>query len=82
MKLEKSIFKSYDIRGIYPTDLNEEVASSIAQGFLKTLSEGLNKPIKDLNIVIGLDNRQSSEPLIEKVRDTFLEYGVSVVILV
>lgn len=78
MNVKKEIFKSYDIRGIYPNELNEETAALIAQTFLKIVSEKLGKPIKELKIVVGRDNRQGSEPLIKKVRETFLASGVKV----
>jgi len=35
MEINKSIFKSYDIRGIYPADLNENVAYNIGRAFVK-----------------------------------------------
>ena len=78
MEINKSIFKAYDIRGIYPTELNEESARLIAQTFLKFLSEKLKKPIKELHLLVGRDNRQSSEPLLKAVIEVFLEYGVKV----
>lgn len=76
--MNKSIFKAYDIRGIYPADLDASTAGIIAQGYLKFLSTKLNKPIKDLQIAIGQDVRQSSKPLMEAVVKIFLQYGVQV----
>ena len=35
MEINKSIFKSYDIRGIYPSELNDEVAFNIGASFAK-----------------------------------------------
>jgi len=78
MNLNPKIFKSYDIRGIYPSEINEEVAELIAQAYLKYLSQKFNKPIKDLKITAGRDVRKSSEPLMKMVIKTFLEYGASV----
>jgi len=78
MQLDQSIFKSYDIRGIYPGQLNEEAAELIAKAYLKILSQKLNKPIKELHIVVGRDIRESSEPLMKVIINTFLEYGVNV----
>lgn len=34
MKVDPSIFKAYDIRGIYPDTINEELAYRIAQGYV------------------------------------------------
>lgn len=76
MPVNEKIFKSYDIRGIYPAELNEEAAEIIAQTYLKFLSERLKKPNNQLKIAVGQDNRQASRPLINKVIETFLKYGV------
>jgi len=73
-----SIFKAYDIRGIYPSQLNEQRASLIAQAYIKIISDKLGKPIKDITIAVGRDNRNSSEPLIKEVIKIFLKYGVTV----
>lgn len=76
--MNKSIFKAYDIRGIYLDDLDGSIAAIIAQGYLKFLSTKLNKSIKDLQIAIGQDVRQSSKPLMEAVVKIFLQYGVQI----
>jgi len=73
-----SIFKAYDIRGIYPSQLDEQMASLIAQAYLKKVSEKLSKDIKELNIAVCKDNRHSSDPLMEEVIKVFLKYGVTV----
>jgi len=72
------IFRSYDIRGIYPTQLNEEIAEMIAQTFLRFLSKKLNKSIKNLHLAVARDIREASEPLIKKVIEIFLKYGVKI----
>ena len=33
MVINKNIFREYDVRGIYPTDLNEEVAYVFGKAF-------------------------------------------------
>jgi len=59
-----SIFKSYDIRGIYPDQLNSDVAFKIGSLFAKKT--------RAKNIAVGRDGRFSS-PLLSK----YLEYGIS-----
>lgn len=76
--MDKGIFKSYDIRGIYPSQLDEDGAKQIAQAFLKIVSNNLKKPIKELRIAVCQDNRKSSRPLMDEVIKVFLEYGVEV----
>lgn len=75
---DASIFKAYDIRGIYPHQINEQMASLIAQGFLYMISQKLGKDIKDLKVAVCRDNRHSSDPLMEEVVKVFLKYGVSI----
>ncbi len=64
MKINTSIFRAYDIRGIYPEDIDEEVAYKIGQAFVQFLVSRRAKKGKS-NIVIGRDNRISS-PLLQK----------------
>src|SRR5262245_1214654 len=37
MRINPSIFKAYDIRGLYPSEINEEVARQIGRGFVAYL---------------------------------------------
>ncbi len=43
MSIPEEIFKSYDIRGIYPTQLNEENVVPVAQAIYKLRLEKLKK---------------------------------------
>ena len=38
MNIDTSIFKSYDIRGIYPDQADEKLAESVGRGFAKYLN--------------------------------------------
>ncbi|MBU1036531.1 phosphomannomutase/phosphoglucomutase [Patescibacteria group bacterium] len=78
MDLDKSIFKSYDIRGVYPKQLNEGITRLIAQAYLKILSQKLKKKVSDLYLAIGQDIRESSKSLNQALIDTFLDYGVKI----
>ncbi|MDO8569811.1 MAG: phosphomannomutase/phosphoglucomutase [bacterium] len=78
MNLNQSIFKSYDIRGIYPAEINEEAAQYIAQALVNLITVKLNKPVGQLKIAVGRDNRAASEPLIKAVIEVLLNNGVSV----
>ncbi len=65
------IFKAYDIRGIYPSELNEETAYRIAKAFVQ-----VTKPRR---IVIGRDMRSHSPPLFEAAVKGVTELGVDVI---
>ena len=61
------IFKAYDVRGLYPTDLDEEVAYRIARAFARVLAQLRNGAGKDdasgLRVAVGHDMRISSPSL-------------------
>lgn len=74
MKINKYMFREYDIRGIYGKDIDEEVSYLIGKSF----GTKLKRLGKDTTIV-GYDNRYSS-PIIEKnLVKGITECGVNVV---
>lgn len=58
--LNETIFKAYDIRGIYPDDLNEDAAYRIGLGFARSgiLTKGTD-------LVVGRDMRDSSDAIFD-----------------
>ena len=66
-----SIFKAYDIRGVYPDDLNEEAYYRIAKAYVLLF--------KPKTVVVGMDARVSSPPLKASLISGFLDSGVDVV---
>ncbi len=65
------IFKAYDIRGIYPTDINPEVAEAIGRAYIEF--SGAKK------VVVGRDMRPHSQPLFEGLTRGMLEQGANVI---
>lgn len=74
----EKIFKSYDIRGIYPEEINEEFAVPIIKAIYKLLQTQLeiNKP---LTIAVGRDMRLSSPAIFEAVSKTLISLGAQVI---
>ena len=70
-KISPEIFKAYDIRGIYPHQLNEGAAGLIGKAFVEYL--------KPKQIVIGRDMRLSSESLWRSLSRGIIETGVDVI---
>ncbi len=68
--INSKIFKSYDIRGIYPGEINQEVAFKIGQAFCEYL--------KPKNVVVGRDTRLSSTPLFKALTGGIKNQGVDV----
>lgn len=75
--MNHSIFKAYDIRGVYPDKLNEENTKIITQAIYQFFTEELKK--KELTIVVGRDMRTSSPSLSKIVKETLLDIGATVV---
>ena len=75
-KLSMGIFKSYDIRGKYPSEIDEltarKIGSSIAQFFKEE-----NSNVK--NIVVGRDMRPSSKSLTNALIEGLCTAGLNVV---
>jgi phosphomannomutase len=67
---DMSIFKPYDIRGVYPNEINEKVAYKIAKACARYF--------KGNNVLIGGDGRISTPSLKKGVIDGLLEEGVDV----
>jgi len=81
--LEK-IFKTgaYDIRGIYPKEVDEEIAFKIGQGFVKFLNETKKTKSKKgarLKIVVAQDNRISSPSLYKSLSRGIIEAGADII---
>ena len=75
-QINPEIFRAYDIRGIYPTDLNETFIAQITQAFYKLIAK--ENPNKALSIVVASDMRLSSPSLKKMVIDTLLRLDVHV----
>lgn len=76
MNIDSSIFKAYDIRGIYPTQLNEETSYRVGKAFCQILQK--EHPQKKLTIVVSSDMRLSSPSLKKRLIAGILDSSVSV----
>jgi phosphomannomutase len=70
-QLDASIFKSYDIRGIYPSELDESAAELIGRAFVEFL--------RCSTVAVGRDMRASSEPLFQAFARGVTAAGADVV---
>lgn len=77
MTIDPSIFKSYDIRGIYPTQINEENIETIIKAIYKFFYDSIQKPKP--SIVLAYDMRLSGPQLFEKAKKTLVEMGANVI---
>ncbi|MDP3024382.1 MAG: phosphomannomutase/phosphoglucomutase [candidate division Zixibacteria bacterium] len=70
-KINLSIFKAYDIRGIYPNELNNDVAYLIGKAFVRYLNPRM--------VVIGRDMRLSSNALFKSLARGITEAGADAI---
>ena len=71
MQVNPSIFKAYDIRGIYPDDLNEEIGYAIGRAFATFL--------KVDTVIVGRDMRLSGPQMFEAVTRGLTDQGADVI---
>lgn len=69
--MDWSVFRAYDIRGVYPDEIDEEAYYRIAKAYVYLF--------KPKTIVVGMDARLSSPPLKAALTKGFLDAGVDVV---
>jgi phosphomannomutase len=75
---DPGIFKAYDIRGLYPDQIDSEVAGLIARAFVRVISELEEKPAGELRLGLGHDMRLSAPELSAAYRDGMCSEGATV----
>lgn len=75
--INPKIFKAYDIRGIYPTDINEENITDIIKAIYTYFVGDIKKD--RLTVVVGRDMRLSSPSLTEIALKTLKDLGAEVI---
>lgn len=71
MQVDPSIFKAYDIRGVFGQTLNEDVARAVGRTFAKV--------VPATQVVVGRDGRVSSPALHAALIDGLTSVGINVV---
>lgn len=75
--LNPSVFKAYDIRGVYPTEINEENYALIVRAIYTFFVRSLKRD--NLTIVLGRDMRVSSPSLFEVAKNELVKSGATVI---
>ncbi len=76
--VEPGIFKAYDVRGVYPDELDEEIAHRIGGAFASVLAETEEKPVEELRVGLGRDMRLQSGDMAAAYADGLRSAGASV----
>ncbi|MBN1993131.1 MAG: phosphomannomutase/phosphoglucomutase [Anaerolineae bacterium] len=71
MKVDPGIFRAYDIRGIYPDELNEKTGYAIGRAFVTFL--GIDR------VIVGRDMRLSGPQMFDAVSRGLMDQGADVI---
>jgi len=77
MDIDSSIFKAYDIRGVYPEEINKDVSYRVSRAFAVFVKDFYNIAVP--KIVIGYDIRKSSKELLEGALQGLIEEGAKAI---
>lgn len=74
--INRNIFRGYDIRGVYPSEIDEDTAYTIGLGFGSYIQK-----LGKTQCIVGHDNRLSSPVLYEALIQGILSTGVDIISL-
>jgi phosphomannomutase len=72
------IFKAYDIRGLYGSDIDAALAELIGRAFTQVIADLEGKPTSELRLGLGHDMRLTAPELTEAYRKGMCEEGATV----
>ena len=76
--LNPAIFKAYDVRGLYGSDIDSEVAGLIGRAFARVIAELEDKPTSELRLGLGRDMRLTAPEIAASYRDGICSEGAKV----
>ena len=77
--IDESIFKAYDVRGVYPDQMDEKVAYRIGRGFARVISQLEDTPVEQLRLGLGRDMRLSAPDMAHEYAHGMIDEGAHVV---
>jgi phosphomannomutase len=78
MALDPDIFKAYDIRGLYGSQIDGELAEQIGRAFARVLGSLTGKPTAGLRVALGHDMRLTAPQLHARYRAGLVAEGAHV----
>jgi phosphomannomutase len=73
-----AIFKAYDIRGLYGSEMDESTAHAIGRAFARVLARLRGKQPGELRVGLGRDMRLTAPSMAAELRDGLIFEGVTV----
>jgi phosphomannomutase len=78
-EIDSGIFKAYDIRGLYPDQIDADIAYRIGRAFARVLAGDAGKATSDLRVGLGRDMRLSAPEMAARYADGLRDEGADVV---
>jgi len=75
---DPSIFKAYDVRGLYGDQLDEDAAYAIGRGFARVLADMYDVEPSDLRLALGRDMRLTAPAMSERYAAGMTDAGAAV----
>src|SRR4051794_4430689 len=76
--MDSSIFKAYDVRGLYGEQIDGDVAYRVGRAFARVLGDEEGKPVDQLRIGLGRDMRLTAPALAARYADGIRDEGADV----
>ncbi len=76
--VKPEIFKAYDIRGLYGSEMDGEVSYLVGRAFTRVLADLRGKPAAELRVGLGRDMRLEAPEMAGRLRDGIVAEGASV----
>jgi phosphomannomutase len=77
--VDEAIFKAYDVRGLYPNQIDEDIAYRLGRAFARVLGVLEGKEPSDLRVALGHDMRLSAPTVAPRYVEGLTDEGTDVV---
>jgi phosphomannomutase len=77
--INEGIFKAYDIRGLYGSELGIDAAEQIGRAFTRVIAQLEGKPTSELRLGLGRDMRLTAPDMAAAYADGMLQEGATVI---
>jgi phosphomannomutase len=77
--VKAGIFKAYDVRGLFGSEMDGEVNYLVGRAFTRVLADLRGKPASELRIGLGRDMRLEAPEMARRLRDGITAEGADVI---
>jgi phosphomannomutase len=77
--VDAGIFKAYDVRGIYPDQLNEDIAYRVGRAFARVIADMEDTDTTELELAVGRDMRLTAPKMATRYIDGIRDEGAAVI---